>query len=478
MRCSSLQVVANQQDVRYASGSTTATTSDDSRASRELITQLFGMVTKTSEVRQYLKHFGSVKSDRFALIRASGDIMNEEKQVDDLTSALAFLHRVGLVPIVVLGAGLFTGRRPEVVRQAMEGSGSAEAERKEALKVGLEYMREKNVDLVQRLEQCGIGAESVHDGVFEANLEDDLSSRWRGIGGRVSGVNVEAISAVIERGCIPVVSSSGFAKAAAGTDVLTTFRTSEAVGSLVEAIQPLKVIWLRQEGGLKRSQDGGTVTNVTLSSDLEQLLGDDAVLSSLDRDNLMEVAQLFDVMEPGNTIAITSPKFLGQELFTVHGAGTLIIQGERIIDMNNLHDGSVDLAKLKTLLEDAFGKTLPDDYFDKLAAHLHRIYLCESYRGVAIFTRGHDGIPYLDKFGVLSSAQGDRLGEQLWQRMTKNEGRMYWRSRATNRVNSWYYDRADGGHKTEDWHVFWRKLGNNDILPCIENALSMPSTFG
>jgi acetylglutamate synthase len=454
--------------------------SSDTIASRELITQLFGMVTKTSEVRQYLKYYGSVKSEQFAIIRASGDIMNEERQVDDLTSALAFLHRVGLVPIVVLGAGLFTGRRSEAVSKALEGSDrGAQEETKRALQVGLEYMHNKNSDLVHRLQQCGVCAESMHDGVFEAVLENDPSSYWCGVGGRVRGVNVDAISAVVKKGCIPVVSSSGFAEAVAGSDVLTTFRTSEAVVSLVKAFQPLKVIWLRQEGGLRQLESGKTVSSVTIPSDLDHLLNSDsAVISSLDKKNLEEVAQLFNVMNPGNTIAITSPKYLGQELFQLHhGEGTLIWQGERIIEVDNLRNDVVDLHKIKILLEDAFGKELPSDYFETIESSLHRIYLCESYRGVAIFTRGHEGIPYLDKFGVLTSVQGDRLGEQLWQRIVKVEDKMYWRSRATNRVNSWYYDRADGGLKTDRWHVFWRNLNHDQAFSCIKDALSIPSTF-
>lgn len=49
----------------------------------------------------------------------------------------------------------------------------------------------------------------------------------------------------------------------------------------------------------------------------------------------------------------------------------------------------VDLDRLKTLLSDAFGKPLPDSYFDSVRDKLRAIYLFESYRGAAIFTTEH-----------------------------------------------------------------------------------------
>ena len=82
------------------------------------------------------------------------------------------------------------------------------------------------------------------------------------------------------------------------------------------------------------------------------------------------------------------------------------------------------------MLEAAFNKSLPINYFTEVNARVLRIYLCESYRGVAIVTKEYvelyEGVvagitvsneqhgvsslqlPYLDKFAVAPSAQGDR----------------------------------------------------------------------
>ena len=55
------------------------------------------------EVEQYLQHFSSVESHQFAIIKVGGAVLTDD--LDTLASSLTFLHRVGLYPIVVHGAG-------------------------------------------------------------------------------------------------------------------------------------------------------------------------------------------------------------------------------------------------------------------------------------------------------------------------------------------------------------------------------------
>jgi acetylglutamate synthase len=188
-------------------------------------------------------------------------------------------------------------------------------------------------------------------------------------------------------------------------------------------------------------------------------------------------------------VAITSPDHLSLELFSHKGAGTLIKRGEPVLVLTSLDDPALDLTRLRALLEEAFKHTLPDSYFTTLAPRLKRIYLCESYRGVAIVTDEMVGAgagridaaqpqPYLDKFAVSPSAQGDKLGEMLWKKMEEHETCMFWRSRTSNKVNSWYYEHADGAYKSPKWTVFWRGVEDGLIMDCVRSALKAPPTFG
>lgn len=189
-------------------------------------------------------------------------------------------------------------------------------------------------------------------------------------------------------------------------------------------------------------------------------------------------------------------------LTTAHGSP--FFAAVQVTRIESLADDRVDVGKLTGLLEASFRAELPADYFkklDKKYARIERfcspvsespetgrallwpcsfcfkqtskcsitpaygsftptadlttmclpalrtfprrlwaIYISETHRGVAIVTREHGSVPYLDKFSVMPSAQGDRLGELVWQALCDGEKELFWRSRADNPVNAWYYE--------------------------------------
>src|SRR5262249_9257736 len=151
-----------------------------------------------------------------------------------------------------------------------------------------------------------------------------------------------------------------------------------------------------------------------------------------------------------SSVSITSPEHLAKELFTHGGDGTLVRRGEKVLR----HDdwGSIDKARLRVLLEECFGRRLDERYFEAKAAY--PVYPAESYRATAILTMEH-GVPYLDKFAVTSEAQGEGIGGSIWHRLRRENPKLFWRSRATNPVNAWYAQKADGLYKADKWWVFW-----------------------
>ena len=105
------------------------------------------------------------------------------------------------------------------------------------------------------------------------------------------------------------------------------------------------------------------------------------------------------------------------------------------------------------------------DYFEKKA--IHRIYLADSYRATAILTLQND-VPYLDKFAVTQEAQGAGVGGSIWRLMEKDNPKLFWRSRAENAINTWYFEHAQGSYKSAKWTVFWYGLeGFAEIRACV-----------
>jgi bifunctional N-acetylglutamate synthase/kinase len=537
---------------------------------RTLITQLLSRFKQTAEVRQYLKHYGRVDSDRFAVIKLSGDVLNSEEETARVASSLAFLHRIGLVPIVVHGAGLFTGRRAAPVPD----SSSSAVSPQQVMEAAVEHMVTSNARLVEALRREGIDALPLVEGVFGADPDPDYEGELAGSVGRITAVDVEAITSAVGAGKIPVVAAMGspiadeleaLSPAASSSSssfplpAPFTFPTHEAAIALAKMVQPLKVIWLRPEGGL-RTAGGEVIRSVDLARDAPQLVGEgggalagglfglgsaassgehvdfsaemldsassateaaeaeraakveacveELALSPADASSLVELASFHEVLrEPGATVSVTTPEFLAEELFTHKGAGTLITRGERVYVHSSLE--TVDLPRLYALIGKAFAMPLPEGYIEGLFAsgRLKRVYITEEYRGAAVVLHAEGmtsaagaegaaagpasssgGVSYLDKFAVDPSAQGDKLGEVLWKAMVQRERKLFWRSRTSNRVNPWYYEQSDGCYKasgtsrrdgapTGQWTVFWRNMGDDEVMKAVDIALALPATF-
>ena len=63
-------------------------------------------------------------------------------------------------------------------------------------------------------------------------------------------------------------------------------------------------------------------------------------------------------------------------------------------------------------------------------------------------------------------------------RMRADNPRLFWRSRADNPVNEFYFEQADGCVKGEKWHVFWYGLESfEQIQYAVEHCRDRPATL-
>ncbi|MEE8340047.1 MAG: hypothetical protein V3R56_07865, partial [Xanthomonadales bacterium] len=69
---------------------------------RNVVNQVLSQLGASREARYYLKQFSS-DSLQFAVIKIGGAVM--EDQLGPLACALAFLRNLGLMPIILHGAG-------------------------------------------------------------------------------------------------------------------------------------------------------------------------------------------------------------------------------------------------------------------------------------------------------------------------------------------------------------------------------------
>lgn len=433
------------------------------KQTQDVITRLLANIGSRKEVEQYLRHYASVDAPKFAVVKASGAVI--ENGLEALASSLSFLQRVGLVPIVVHGGNVqldkalaAAGVDAPVVKGGLRRMTPA------ALEVARRVLHDTNLRLVEALESLETRARPFTSGLLEAKKVDTADL---GLVGEVTHVREAAIAQTANAGTLPIVAPLG--ETSKGQILVVP---ADAVARAIAlAVKPHKVVYLNEAGGLL-DETGALRPAVNLAEDYDTLIAD-PTLGAENRRKLVEIAALLADLPPTSSVSITSPDHLAKELFTHGGAGTLVRRGESV----HRHDGwgTVDTERLRALLEACFGKRLDASYF--AAKTPFRVYLAESYRATAILTV-EDGVPYLDKFAVTNEAQGEGIGGSIWQSLRRENPKLFWRSRASNPVNGWYAQKADGLLKSDYWWVFWCGIRDfGEIERSVQRALAMPATF-
>jgi len=428
---------------------------------RETVLEVLSQLGSSREARQYLKEFSSVEKSRFAVVKVGGGILAE--QLDELASALAFLHRLGLRPVVLHGAG------PQV-DAALEAAGvistrvdGLRVTTEEIMAIARPVMYEANLRLVEALESRGIRVRGIQHGVFQCRVKD---AERLGLVGEITRVNLEPLRSAIAAEALPVLTCLG--ESVSGQ--VLNINADIAARELVWAVRPHKIIFLTPAGGLL-DRDGRVISAVSLNNDYEALMREPWVHSGM-RLKLLQIHELLMGLEKDASVSITSADQLARELFTYRGAGTLVRRGEDIRMHEQPSEDVIAIARER--IEQSFGRTLGAGWWDSLVDPV--ILLSASHRAVAVVVRGVDGTPYLDKFVVTPDAQGEGLGAALWQVLRAHYPGMYWRSRNSNPITGWYFQQADSSDRHGPWVVFTIGLdGFPEREAAVRDALARDS---
>lgn len=151
------------------------------------------------------------------------------------------------------------------------------------------------------------------------------------------------------------------------------------------------------------------------------------------------------------------------------------VNGKPQIDLT---DPRIDLPRLVHLINDSFDRKLDvPAYLQRVNKQIAGVIIAGEYEGGALLTwelppgidplsPEADGrwVPYLDKFAVLKRSQGSGgVADVVFKAMVRDcfpEG-LCWRSRKTNPVNKWYFERSRGTWRipATEWTMFWTTEG-------------------
>lgn len=294
-----------------------------------------------------------------------------------------------------------------------------------------------------------------HAELIAARLDDD------GLGSEVLAIDapIEAIRAALADGTTPLL----FASEPGDSPHL------HALARVLRELRTPKLIYLRPEGGL--SLLGQRLSVVNLTTDYDAMLHAEA-LDAGAKEVLRASRELIFERVPGPLIvSVTSPLNLLRELFTVKGAGTLLRKGVRIERHRDYL--AVDRARLLALLSSSFGKT---PYPTVLDRELRGLYLEEAYRGAALVTDSPLG-PYLSKFAVTREAQGEGIGQDLWNALSADCSSLFWRARRENPIRAWYERQCQGRFDSGPWTVYFRGIEPAQVPAAIDFACGQPVDF-
>ncbi|TAQ89671.1 hypothetical protein B7494_g2013 [Chlorociboria aeruginascens] len=429
----------------------------DSFSTRSTVVQLLSNIGSKREVQQYLSHFSSVSSQQFAVIKVGGAIITEH--LESLTSALAFLNHVGLFPVVVHGAGPQLNKLLEdagVEPQFEEGIRVTDGK---TLAVARRLFLEENLKLVEKLEEMGVRARPITSGVFGA---DYLDKGKYDLVGRINKVNKEPIEAAINAGCLPILTS--MAETPEGQ--VLNVNADVAAGELARELEPLKIVYLSEKGGLFNADTGEKISAINLDEEYEYLMSQWWCRYGT-RLKIKEIKELLEKLPRTSSVAIIHPGDLQKELFTDTGAGTLIRRGNKLATAKKLSDFD-DLQKLKDVLvrdrEGLDARATVDRYVEGLKSQDFNAYFDERMDALAIVLPPNtsSSLANLATFTITKAGWLTNIADNVFAAIKKDHPKLVWTVKEDDENLTWFFDKSEGSLSKDGEVMFWYGIVNGD----------------
>lgn len=426
-------------------------------STRSTVVQLLSNIGSKREVQQYLSHFTSVSSQQFAVIKVGGAIITEHLQT--LSSALAFLNHVGLYPIVVHGAGPQLNRMLEDAGVEPEFHDGIRVTDGKTLALARKLFLEENLRLVEELERMGVRARPLTAGVLSA---DYLDKEKYNLVGKINGVNKAPIESAIDAGCLPILTSM----AETPDGQVLNVNADVAAGELARALQPLKIVYLAEKGGLFNGDTGEKISTINLDEEYDHLMSQWWVRHGT-RLKIKEMKDLLNDLPRSSSVAIIHPADLQKELFTDSGAGTLIRRGNKVHTKTSLSEFE-DVERLKEVLvrdqEGLDARAVVDRYVEGLRESNFKAYFDDPMEALAVVLPPQEGssLAHLATLAITKSGWLTSVADNVFTNIRKDFPKLVWTVKEDDENLTWFFDKADGSLSRGGEVLFWYGIESGD----------------
>ncbi|KAI8619002.1 bifunctional acetylglutamate kinase/N-acetyl-gamma-glutamyl-phosphate reductase [Chytriomyces sp. MP71] len=443
---------------------------------KETIVKLLYNLGSKREIDQYLSLFSSVESHQFAVIKVGGAVLTDS--LDSLASSLTFLNRVGLYPIVVHGAGPQLNGLLEDAGIEPDYIDGIRITDEKTLNIARKVFAEENLKLVEALERLGTRARPINGGVFTAEYLDKEKYK---LVGKITHVNKALIESSIRAGALPILTS--LAETPDGQ--IVNVNADVAAGELASVLEPLKIVYLNEKGGLFHGVTKKRIDVINLDEEYEDLMKEPWVKYGT-KLKIREIHDLLMRLPRSSSVSIISADHLHKELFTHSGAGTLIRRGNRIFKYAGPKAvASTDVDKLRNLLQEndpqiLDGSSSVASYLKSLESRNATVYGDTGYDIFAsVITPADPTEPHIvEKFVSTKSAALNNVTDNLWSVLRKDFDNLAWVVRKNDPNLSWYFERADGSYTENDKVLFWSGVDNLNVVQKLVARLIGSSSSG
>ncbi|KAF6752858.1 Arg-6 protein [Ephemerocybe angulata] len=438
-------VLAQTQQKRYMQ--------NGAQTDRDTITRLLYSIGTKREVERHLRIFSSSSHPsqpaKFAVIKVGGAVLND---LDELALSLSFLYRVGLYPVILHGAGPQLNDIMEsegLVPDYIDGIRVTDAK---TLGVARRVFMEENLKLVAALEKLGTRARPITSGVFTG---DYLDKEKYGLVGKITKIDKRPIEAAIRAGALPILTS--LAESSEGQ--ILNVNADIAAGELAKELEPMKIVFLNDKGGLFHGVTGEKLDVINLDEEYDQLMKEPWVKYGT-KLKLREFKEVLDHLPRSSSVAVISADGLQKELFTDSGAGTLIRRGYKLFKHDSIEGIGAD--RFRQVVHDRDPEVLSGfssvtQVLNNLGKTPYTIYGDEPLDVVAVVSHPPGEIPIMTK--LLSSRQGalNNIIDNVFDKIKKDHKKLFWTARTDDEAvpRQWHWERAEGSFTRNGKSLFW-----------------------
>lgn len=421
-------------------------------ATRSTVIQLLNNIGSKREVEQYLRYFTSVQQQQFAIIKVGGAIISDT--LPELASCLAFLYHVGLYPIVLHGTGPQVNARLEEKNVEPDYIDGIRITDEKTMAVVRQCFLEQNLKLVTALEQAGVRARPIINGVFQAEYLD--KDKYKLVG-NITKVFKDPIEASIKAGCLPILTS--LAETESGQ--MLNVNADVAAGELARVFEPLKIVYLNEKGGIVNGDTKEIVSVINLDEEYDELLKESWVKYGT-KLKIKEIKELLDYLPRSSSVAIINVFDLQKELFTDSGAGTLVRRGYKLIERSSLKEFGDSLDSLREALSrDTTSAESISSYLTKLNEREFKIFSNEPNDVLAIVLTDNEVVPTLDKLLCTQEGWLNKVTDNVFTLLKKKYSMLQWVVDERDANIAFHYSQSEGSYLKDGKILFW--YGVNDL---------------